>query len=173
VVALADAALHQPDFRSGERTAQLLVQVAGRAGRGTLPGRVLVQCFTPDAPAIAAVTGHDYAAFARSELAERESVGYPPLRRLALIRAEGADEAQVRSALEETARSLRALSGIDLLGPAPAPMVRLRDRYRYQLLLKSAHHAPLVEAARRVAEMEPRLPSGVDVSTDVDPVDML
>ncbi|MFM2151638.1 MAG: hypothetical protein RL199_73, partial [Pseudomonadota bacterium] len=88
-VLMADSGLHQPDFRAGERTAQLLTQVAGRAGRGDRPGRVLVQTFTPEAPAIAAVVGHDYASFARAELQERKAVGYPPYRRLALVRLEG------------------------------------------------------------------------------------
>ncbi len=171
-VLLADGGLHQPDFRAAERTAQLLTQVAGRAGRGEKPGRVLVQTFTPEAPAIAAVQGHDYARFAQAELAERESVGYPPYRRLCLLRIEGEDETQVEAHAGAVARHLDTLRNVELLGPAPAPIPKLRGRFRHQLLVRSADHAGISLAIRHLAQLRTRPPAGISLSIDVDPVDM-
>jgi primosomal protein N' (replication factor Y) len=168
-VLLADAGLHQPDFRASERTAQLLTQVAGRAGRGKLPGRVLLQTFTPDAPAVDAVVRHDYAAFARGELAEREAVGYPPFRRLGLVRLEGEDEQAVQEAAAEVARTLRGAHDVELLGPAPAPLAYLRGHHRLQLLLKAPRHEAIRAALDRLAPL--RL-GGVRLALDVDPVDL-
>lgn len=174
-VLMADAGLHQPDFRAGERTAQLLNQVAGRAGRGKLPGRVLVQSFTPDAPAIRAVMTHDYATFGRAELKEREQAGYPPYRRLCLFRLDGEDERQTANVAATVARLLTPLVNEDLqlLGPAPAPLSRLRGRFRFQVLLKSQRHAPLHEAAALLRQSLSRPPAGVRLTVDIDPVDMM
>lgn len=173
VVLLADAALHQPDFRAAERTAQLLTQVAGRAGRAEQPGRVLVQTFCPEAPAVAAVQGHDYAAFARQELLERAEVGYPPYCRLALLRAEGADDTAVQQAVERAAQQLRTIDGLRLLGPSPAPLARLRDLYRHQLLLRAESHGPLDAAARLLEPLRRALGTAVQLGIDIDPVEMM
>ena len=172
-VLLADAALNQPDFRASEHTAQLLTQVAGRAGRSTLPGRVLVQTFNPDAPAVRAVLGHDYATFAQAELAERASVGYPPMRRLALVRFEGPDEEAVRALATRATTALRAIDGLERLGPAPAALARLRDLHRHQLLLKSDRHGPLAAAGHALDALRPSLSGGLRLVFDLDPVDML
>src|SRR5262249_35583480 len=99
-VLLADQSLNVPDFRAGERTMQLLVQVAGRAGRGTEPGRVIVQSFRPNHPSIAAAKAHDYAAFMGGELARRQELAYPPFARLVSVRFEGRDARRVEHAAE-------------------------------------------------------------------------
>ncbi len=171
-VLLADAGLNQPDFRAAERTAQLLTQVAGRSGRGTRRGRVLVQTFNPDAPAVTAVLAHDYGSFARAELAEREAVGYPPFRRLGLVRVEGEDAAQAERqarALAERARTARA---VDVLGPAPAPLPMLRGRHRFQVLLKAERAAALHAVLRELAKVPVSASGKTRVVLDVDPVDL-
>lgn len=174
-VLLADAALHQPDFRSAERTAQLLTQVAGRAGRGTQPGRVLVQTFNPDAPAVAAVVGHDYAAFALNELVERRQAGYPPFARLCLVRLDGEREAEVKRVAAVLARAALMPEGAThaVVGPAPAPVARLRKRHRFQFLIRGAKASDLHRALDHLLPHLKRVPSNVRVSIDVDPVDML
>lgn len=172
-VLLADAGLHQPDFRASERTAQLLTQVAGRAGRGELAGRVIVQTYTPEAPAVFAVVGHDYVSFARAEMAEREAVGYPPFRRLCLVRIEGEKEEDVQQVAAAVAKEAGRVTQVEVLGPAPAPRPRLRGLFRHQVLFKSLQHTGLREAIRALAALRARLPSGVRVAVDVDPVDMM
>jgi primosomal protein N' (replication factor Y) len=174
-VLMADAGLHQPDFRAGERTAQLLNQVAGRAGRGNRAGRVLIQSFTPEAPAVRAVLTHDYATFARAELKERQRAGYPPHSRLCLVRMDGEDERRTSLLATEVAQMLVPVAGpeLELLGPAPSPLSRLRGRYRYQILLKSPRHGPLHQAASLLARDLPRPPHGIRLTIDIDPVDML
>jgi len=173
----ADVALHLPDFRAAERTFQLLVQVAGRAGRGRTPGEVLVQTCSPEHPAIAAACRHDAASFARRELAERKEAGYPPYVRLATLLFTGSDEKTVERsadllaaavAPEAEARSVR------VLGPAPQALARLRGRYRWHLLLKGDSPAVRAVAARGLewAESKAR-PSSVQVTADVDPVEVL
>ncbi len=180
-VVAADLGLHLPDFRAAERTFQLLTQVAGRAGRGDAPGRVVVQTFVPDHYAIRPVRDHDYESFYAEELRHREALGYPPFGRLALALV----SAPAREAAEGAARRLAdavrsegagasggALAGVELLGPAPAPLARLRERWRFQLLLKG-EHAAVGRGARRLAEEAARLPRGVRASVDVNPVAML
>ena len=115
----ADTALHLPDFRAAERTFQLVAQVAGRTGRGDRPGRVLVQTFSPDHPAIRARLRHDYEGFVAGELPERQRLGVPPFGRLVRLIARGADEPVVRRFLDELARPLDGVGPRD--GPAPRP----------------------------------------------------
>lgn len=174
-VLLADSGLHQPDFRAAERTAQLLTQVAGRAGRGEKPGRVLVQTFAPEAPSIAALTEHDYAGFAEDELPERKALGYPPFGRLCLIRIDGEKEAEAGRVATILARQIKEarIEGLSLLGPAPAPLERLRGRYRFQVLLKAQRPSTIGQALRAMHGAVHRVPAAVRVSVDVDPVDML
>lgn len=174
-VLLADAGLHQPDFRAGERTAQLLTQVAGRAGRGTKPGRVLIQTFAPDTPAIAGIRQHDYASFARRELEDREQVGYPPFRRLCLVRVDSEQEAEASGAAARLMRALAEGSSeeLEVLGPAPAPLARLQGRYRFQILVKAARPSLLGRAISRLRRAEEGVTGKVRIVCDVDPVDML
>jgi len=138
----ADTMLNLPDFRAAERTFQLLAQVAGRAGRGLLGGRVVIQTYHPDNYAIVAAANHDYAAFAKRELAFRQRHGYPPYRRLARLVFEHTNTRRAQDEAETLAASLRDLMAqwgrpeSDLIGPAPAFFARIRGRYRWQILLR-------------------------------------
>jgi primosomal protein N' (replication factor Y) len=180
-VIAADHALNFPDFRAAERTFQMLTQVAGRAGRGERPGRVLIQTYRPTHYALRHAILHDYKSFADEELRHREALGYPPFSRLVNLRFDGLDAARVERAARELAASLRTSNErlprrqqAKILGPAPAPLERLRGRYRWQLLLKGAEPKvlrvlvrPAVEAARKTAR------STVRIAADVDPYGML
>ncbi len=174
----ADVALHLPDFRASERTWQLLVQVSGRAGRGRTPGEVLVQTCTPDHPAIAAVASGDTRAFLDRELAERRDAGYPPFVRLVTLLVSGADEGEVEAAagvLADRVRASEAGADLDVLGPAPQLLARLRGRHRWHVLLKGGNAAKLRAAAAEAlawAESAER-PPGVTVMADVDPIEVL
>jgi primosomal protein N' (replication factor Y) len=174
----ADLGLHLPDFRAAERTFQLLTQVAGRAGRGSEPGRVVIQTFAPDHYAIAPAATHDYERFYTAELDHRQSLGYPPFGRLALVRVSATAELAARdaaAALAEAAHgaSLAHGAGVEVLGPAPAPIAKLRDRYRQQILLKHREAGAVWRVAERVAAAAEKLPSAIRTSIDVNPVDML
>jgi primosomal protein N' (replication factor Y) (superfamily II helicase) len=176
VVLLADLSLNVPDFRAGERAFQLLVQVAGRAGRGTAPGNVLVQTLRPEHPSLVAAARHDYAAFMAGELDRRRVLGYPPFARLVLLRLEGRDESRVESAARRLAERLRAQArtlgaGDDtVLGPAPPPVARVRDRWRWQILLRSAKVPALRALGRSARSAEGALRrAGVRLVVDVDP----
>ncbi|MBT3434196.1 MAG: primosomal protein N' [Nitrospinaceae bacterium] len=148
-VVLADVGLHLPDFRAGERTFQLLTQVAGRAGRADLPGEVIVQTFRPEHYAVTCAKGHDYAAFYEMESKFRQETGYPPYRRLARLRFEArnpdaaaAAGAWVRNFMEKNgakpaASRDGASAGLTFLGPAPAMLARVRGIYRHHMLVKS------------------------------------
>ena len=165
----ADTSLNLPDFRAGERTFQLLTQVAGRAGRSILGGKVIVQTYNPDHYAVVAASTHDYHAFYEREIAFRREQAYPPFNRLIRLLYANASE---KRAQDESARLCRALTtriaqrglpALDLIGPAPAFFHRVRGEYRYQILLRGpAPHALLQDVA---------LPLGWRV--DVDPVSLL
>jgi primosomal protein N' (replication factor Y) len=173
-VVLADVGLHLPDFRAAERTFQLLTQVAGRAGRDAHPGRVIVQTFSPRHYAIRPVAEHDYEAFYAEELGHRAPLGYPPFGHLAHALVAGPDEERTREAASRLAAAARAAGGaVEVLGPAPAPLSRLRGRYRQQVLLKGAERAALREAARALAAAAAGLPSRVRAVVDLRPLDML
>jgi primosomal protein N' (replication factor Y) len=165
----ADTMLNLPDFRAGERTFQLLTQVAGRAGRGLLGGRVVLQTYHPDHYAVVAAAAHDYAGFAARELAFRREQGYPPFRRLAKLIYEDASPSRAQAEAEALAETLRdalarrGLAAADLIGPAPAFFFRLRGRYRWQLLLRHADPAEFLSAIQ--------IPSRWKV--DVDPASVL
>jgi primosomal protein N' (replication factor Y) len=174
----ADAALSIPDFRAGERAFQLLVQVAGRAGRGDVPGKVIVQTWDPDHPAIALAAKHDVDAFLVRELADRRELGYPPLSRSALVRVDAVDAAAARKAcatLAAVARACPAVAAGQVLvqGPAPAPIARIRNRWRFRLMLRSEGRGPLRAALLEVDRARAGLPREVRASIDVDPVQLL
>ncbi len=174
----ADGALSMPDLRATERTFQLLVQVAGRAGRGEVQGRVLLQTRDPDNPAIVAATRHDVDGFLAREIQARSELAYPPFSRMVMIRVDSPDEQRGRAAANLLAAAARASTPVhtgevEVLGPAPAPIARLRARYRFQILLKGRERRPLRFVAQAVQEAEQRLPPGVRVVVDVDPVSML
>jgi primosomal protein N' (replication factor Y) len=172
-VVLADVGLHLPDFRAAERTFQLLTQVAGRAGRDRAPGRVIVQTYAPAHPAIRPVRDHDYESFYAEELGQRAALGYPPFGRLVQAVISGEDLDAALAGAQELARAAAAEDGPEILGPAPAPISRLRGRYRFQLLLKGADPERLRLAARRLLEAAGKLPHGVEASLDAFPVNML
>lgn len=175
----ADAALHFPDFRAGERTFQLVTQVAGRTGRGDRGGRVIVQTFSPEHMAIQAASRHDYVQFAKSEIANRRKFNYPPLGSVARIIIRGAvedvTEATANQLLQrlESARE-RLDSEVRILGPAPPPIVKLRGKYRFHLLLQSLDPLKL-GATIRMATKTFKIPEKDDVQyvVDIDPMDML
>jgi primosomal protein N' (replication factor Y) (superfamily II helicase) len=197
----ADVGLHLPDFRSGERTYQLLVQVSGRAGRGRVAGEVVVQTCTPEHPAIAAAVLHDDRKFLDHELTQRRDAGYPPFVRLVALLFSGPSESAVARTATEAATLLRegatvaspiAASLLDfpapgmematepdedirVLGPAPHALARIRGQHRWHVLLKSADGRRLHEAARRVLEHfeGSRRPGAVRIGIDVDPIDVL
>lgn len=173
----ADTAMHLPDFRAAERTFQLVTQVAGRTGRGPKGGRVLVQTLSPDAPAIVAAVRHDLPAFANQELPHREALGYPPFTSMVRIVVRAEAEKPTLALADELARRVReaqiaAQPAIRILGPAPAPMAKLRGQFRYQLQLQASEGEVLRGIVRR-ATADLKLPEGVAWIADVDPLDMM
>lgn len=175
-IVLADASLAFPDFRAAERTFQLLTQVAGRAGRADAPGRVLVQTLQPDHYALQAAVEHDVERFVGIEAPSREDAGYPPYGRMGLIRIESKDCALAQEVAEYVAKAARAAAGtapLRIVGPAPAPIERLRERWRFRIMLMAEKPAHLVATMRRVQMQFDDLPRKVDLIFDVDPLDML
>jgi primosomal protein N' (replication factor Y) (superfamily II helicase) len=174
----ADMALNMPDFRSAERTFQLLTQIAGRAGRGARPGRVIIQTYAPNHYSIRAAKDQDYARFMRRELELRRDLMYPPFARLAMVRIEGAEPQIVRRMAEAVAKSLAKSSapeGFRVLGPAPAPIERIKQRYRWQVMVKSRELKPMRAAiAAMRAELGPAAErDDIFLAIDIDPVRML
>lgn len=173
----ADATLNLPDFRSGERTFQLISQVIGRAGRGDAPGKVLIQTLEPDHYAVQTAATHDFAGFYTTELEFRLDAGYPPFAHLASLVLSGTAAEAVEKGAESAAALLVGIkkelrSRVEILGPVIAPLGKIRGRYRRQILLKSAGrtdlHRLLAGFRGRIA-----LPSVVRLSIDIDPVEML
>ena len=172
----ADAGLLSPDFRAPERVAQLVTQVAGRAGRGALEGEVIVQTRRPRHPLLTALARDGYPAFAAEALGERDEIRLPPFARLVLLRAEAAAQAASTGFLA-SARELAGDSrppGVEVMGPVPAPMERQGGRYRSQLLLRSTSRSVLQGFLRswveRVSAL--RTPRGLRWSLDVDPIEL-
>jgi primosomal protein N' (replication factor Y) len=170
----ADIALHMPDFRAGERTFQLLTQVAGRAGRGDVAGEVIVQTFTPFHPAIQAARRLDYDGFFDQEVEYRKSLFYPPFARLVCLRLRGKQEAQVQQVGDALMRQLAEALPQDVkaAGPLPAPLARAKGEYRYQLLFRASTAARVTRPLRAVLAAY-RWPRGVRYAVDVDAVAML
>lgn len=173
----AEASLGMPDFRAAERTFQLLSQVIGRAGRGDTPGRVVVQALDTEHYAIRAAAEHDATGFYRQELEFRREAGYPPFAFLAAFAISGLSEQTVSEQADVTARLLAHLKSelnirVEILGPAPSPIYRLRNRFRRQILLKAVNRSNLhrlLTAWRQRATVA----STVRISVDIDPVDMM
>lgn len=173
----ADSALHFPDFRAAERTFQLVTQVAGRTGRGERGGRVVVQTFSPEHPAIVAASKHDFINFAREELAKREHFGYPPFGHLARVICRGPELAATEEFANSFANRLQAvrqLHGIEvrLLGPTPPPLARLRGKYRFHIMLHTLEPEPLNRLLMRtIVDIKP--PKDIQYVIDIDPVDTM
>lgn len=175
----ADAALAFPDFRSAERTFQLLSQVAGRAGRRELPGHVLIQTWQPEHPVLVRAKTHDYEGFFGDEIAARAELGYPPFGRLAGLKCDGPDEERLHDACTRIDGFLRALpevaaGTVKVLGPAPSPIERIRGRFRMQSLLRATERPPLRRVLAKLLDAIESLPhDGVRMAIDVDPMSML
>ncbi len=170
----ADTTLHLPDFRAGERTYQLLEQVSGRAGRGERQGRVIVQTYWPDHPAIQAAAQHEPRLFYEEEERVRAALGYPPFGRLANVLFWGGDKSAVAAAAHRWSDALAAAlpDTWTVLGPSPAPISRLKGVWRWHILVKAPLGARIAQA---IVEVERELPSerAVSHAIDVDAVDLL
>ena len=164
----ADAGFLSPDFRAPERTAQLIVQVAGRAGRAERPGEVWIQSFQPENPNLVRLIKDGYAGFAEAELGERIKIGLPPAKPMALLRAEAPNGHDALGLLEHFKQQLK---GIELLGPVPAPLARIANRYRYQLMLLAPSRQQLHQALAKL--IVPKMSHHLRWSIDVDPYDSL
>ncbi|MDR1040400.1 MAG: primosomal protein N' [Deltaproteobacteria bacterium] len=176
----ADIGLNLPDFRAAERTFQLLSQVSGRAGRADKPGKVIVQTLNPDHYSVAAAKAHDYRTFYENEIETRRDLGLPPFGRLALLRFSGPDEGRTEQAAERAGGMLRALiekrpdEGLFLLGPAPSPVEKLKERYRFQMMLRAGRSAARNELLAVFApQCRKALPKSVAFSIDVDPYHLM
>ncbi len=175
----ADVGLHMPDFRASEKTFQLLTQVAGRAGRSDLGGQALIQTYSRDHHAIDLAKTHDFEAFAKVETEFRKELGYPPFGRLAALRLSSRDENKVAVAARElfialkNTRDRQNCSKVTLLGPVPAPLPFVQNRYHWRILLR----APRQDQIRGLLEpLVPKLeapPAGVRIHLDIDPMTML
>jgi primosomal protein N' (replication factor Y) len=173
----AEAGLGMPDFRAAERTFQLLSQVIGRAGRGETPGRVVVQALDTEHYAIRSAAEHDAAGFYRQELEFRREAGYPPFAFLAAFAISGLSEQAVSEQADATARLLAQLKTelkirVEILGPAPSPIYRLRNRFRRQILLKGANRGEL-HRLLTCWRQRATIASTVRIAVDIDPVDMM
>ena len=172
----ADTMLHQPDVRSTERTFQLIAQVSGRTGRSERGGRVLVQTSNPTEPAIIHASNHDYESFAKLELRNRRELEYVPFRRLARVILRGEIELDVRAAAETFAERLReeaknAELPIETVGPAPAPIAKLRRHFRYHLYLWAPESEQIRTLWNLFTSRRQQL-SGVEFAIDVDPLNL-
>jgi primosomal protein N' (replication factor Y) len=177
----ADIGLNVPDFRSAERTFQLLSQVAGRTGRGPRGGKVLIQTFTPDHPCIAYAAAHDYAGFAATELATRRAHHYPPFQRLARVVIRSRDQHAASDFADRMAGAFREAFNqlgkdgpieVRLLGPAEAPVFRMKGYYRFHFQLQSPSPGTLHQVFRTVLSTL-RAPANVEYTLDIDPYEML
>jgi primosomal protein N' (replication factor Y) len=172
----ADTALNLPDFRSAERVFSLLSQVAGRAGRGDRLGRVMIQTYAVDNYALDYVARHDYQGFAALELSQRQVLAYPPFGYLVNLVLSGNDEKKVHGTAEQLSANLSSGMTMDVdvevLGPAPCLLPRLRNKHRVQILLKAKQREPLRRRIEQLGRLRSQLPAGIVLTVDVDPVDM-
>ncbi len=170
----ADTTLNMPDFRAAERTFQLLAQVAGRAGRGELPGEVFVQTFTPEHYAIRCALSHDYRQFYNTEMLYRRELKYPPFSRFVNLIVAGTNEAATCAQAGELARLVRRVTDekADVIGPSAAPLAKLKDLYRFHCALRAPLSVNVPDLMRDVLSAAPRsLKQGLTV--DIDPYSML
>ncbi|CAN5610397.1 primosomal protein N' [soil metagenome] len=170
----ADLALHMPDFRAGERTFQLLTQVAGRAGRGETPGEVFVQTFTPFSPSIQFARHHDFTGYFDQELEFRERCDFPPFRHAVLITVRSEHEARASFSADTIARRLREALPDEFIisSPTPAPLEKLQGQFRFHILLRGEAIMRLSRLVRETLDKLP-LPEDVVAAVDVDPYSLL
>lgn len=176
-VVWADSGLGMPDYKAAERTFSLLAQVTGRAGRGEDPGRVIIQTYQPHHYSVHLAQQHEYTAFYEREIGVRQPLRYPPFSRLVNIRFSGLKEERVEQTAGLVAGFLRRhprANRVEILGPSPSPLVKLKDRTRWQLLLKSRSPAVLHELCEALLGEQKKLcPRSVTMSFDVDPENMM
>ncbi|MGD0917538.1 MAG: primosomal protein N' [Thermodesulfobacteriota bacterium] len=180
-VVSADTSLHFPDFRSSERTFQLLTQVAGRAGRGEVFGEVVIQTFSPDHYSIQRAKDHDFIGFYQEEIQFRRALGYPPFSRLINLRLTGNSEKRTKAVAEEMGRLGQLLlkkgdgRKIEILGPSTAPFAKMRGKFRWQMLAKGISPQSLHQFAQELGtRLEGQIKGrGVNLDIDVDPVFIL
>jgi len=171
-IVAADGLLHLSDYRASERAFQTLTQVAGRAGRGEEPGQVILQTYSPEHAVVDAVKRQNYQAFVEAELTYRQALNYPPYGRLILLRLSGLDAIAVRQTAQALATQINNdYPAYELLGPAPAAIERLAGRYRWQILLKGGLDESM--GCSRLGAMRSHCPSGVSLTIDVDPLNLL
>ncbi|MBT5845137.1 MAG: primosomal protein N' [Verrucomicrobiales bacterium] len=174
-IVYADTSLHLADFRAGERTFQLLTQVAGRAGRGDVEGEVVVQTFSPVHPAIQFARHHDFVGYFEAEMEFREQLLYPPFTRAALLTIRGRNEDKVKFSADHIKRELEKLipklPDLVIAGPAPAPLLRAENFYRHQIMLRLGQMSAL---SRHLALIDAQLtlPDDVTLTIDIDPVNL-
>ena len=171
----ADLSLHIPDFRAGERTFQLLTQVAGRAGRGEVEGEVYVQSFTPFHPAIQYARRHDYVGFYEQEIEFRQQLNYPPVGRVALLTLRGRSEDRVKFVADHLRREMdtvaKELGEVVVAGPAPAPLLRAENFYRYQIMLRTSRIPQLSRKLLALRETF-QIPEDLRLVIDIDPMSL-
>ncbi len=179
-VIAADQSLNFPEYHASERTFQILLQVSGRPGRNTLPGKVVIQTHNPHHYVFKHLEGHDFDGFAQEEMSRRKALGYPPFGRLINLRFSGKNRKRVETSANLAVSILKkaALSysfkGLEILGPAPSPLSRIKGRYRYQVLIKGLSLADVRKACSFVLQHKTTLcPSSVKMDLDVDPQRLL
>jgi primosomal protein N' (replication factor Y) len=172
----ADLTLHMPDFRASERTFQLLTQVSGRAGRGDIEGEVVVQAFTPFHPAIQYARKHDFLGFYDQEIEFRQELSYPPLARIAMLTLRGRNEEKVALCADyvrkELDKTLPALGEFIIAGPAPAPLLKAENYFRYQIMVRGKRMSKLSRSLATLNETV-KMPEDITLITDIDPVNMV
>ncbi len=175
-VVWADSSLHMPDYKAAERCFSLLSQVTGRTGRGELKGRVIIQTYQPDHYALNFARTHDYKGFYKAEISQRQELAYPPFSRLVNIRLQGKNETKLKNVAHKLGEFIRELAGkqIEVLGPAPSPLSKLHDFYRYQLLLKTAEISTLHQLCHELMLQKSKICSGgIHMQIDIDPESMM
>ncbi|PWU13652.1 MAG: primosomal protein N' [Bdellovibrio sp.] len=181
---LADIGFNLPEFRATERSFQLLTQMSGRAGRhgatADNPGRVLIQTYNPEHPSIEFAARGDYEGFAALELTHRKPLGYPPFQRLAVLRVQNlhrnrawASALQIQRQLSEITQKTSLQQRCEILGPAEAPLARLKRAYRFHILIKAENSKSLLWLCQRVLDRQKSLSPGTNLSVDIDPLHLL
>lgn len=172
----ADLTLHMPDFRASERTFQLLTQVSGRAGRGDIEGEVVVQAFTPFHPSIQYARKHDFLGFYDQEIEFRQELSYPPLARIAMLTLRGRNEEKVALCADyvrkELDKTLPPLGEFIIAGPAPAPLLKAENYFRYQIMIRGKQMTKLSRALSTLNE-NVKMPEDISMIVDIDPVNLV